>query len=90
MAVQEAAHAGCCIVATAVGGIPEMITHEHSGLLSKAGNAEELAFNMKRVLTDKNMRQQLATNSQRDISQKFSVPAMVEATAQVYTQVLNT
>ena len=90
LAVQEAAHAGCCIVATAVGGIPEMITHEHSGLLCEAGNAQELSFNLKRALTDKNMRQQLATNSQRDVSQNFSVQAMIDATAQVYTQELNT
>ena len=90
LAVQEAAHAGCCIVATAVGGIPEMITHEHSGLLCAVDNAEQLAFNMKRVLTDKHLRHRLATNSQRDITQKFPVQAMLDTTTQVYTKVLNT
>ena len=90
LAVQEAAHAGCCIVATAVGGIPEMVTHGHSGLLSAVDHAPELAFNMKCVLTDADLRHRLATNSQRDIAQKFPVHAMIDATAQVYAKVLNT
>ena len=90
LAVQEAAHTGCCVVATSVGGIPEMITHGHSGLLSEVDNARELALNLRSVLTDEDMRNRLATNAQQDINQKFSVHAMIDATARIYAKVLNT
>lgn len=89
LAVQEAAHAGCCVIATDGGGIPEMITHEHSGLLSEAGNARALASNLSRVLTSKSVRQRLASNAQRDIAQKFTVHTMIDATAQVYEELLS-
>lgn len=89
LAVQEAAHAGCCIVATAVGGITEMLEHEHSGLLSPAGDVPALAANLKRALTDSATRARLAANSKRTIAQQFSVNAMVAASVRVYTQVRN-
>ncbi len=88
LAVQEAAHAGCCIIATAVGGIPEMVTHGHSGLLSEVGNARELAVNLSRVLTTKSVRQRLASNGHRDIAQKFPLHTMIDTTAQVYEGLL--
>lgn len=90
LAVQEAAHAGCCIIATAAGGIVEMIKHEHNGLLSEVGNTQQLAANLKRVLLDKDTRRRLAENSRQDIGRKFSIDKMITSTTQIYKEVLNT
>ena len=88
LAVQEAAHAGCCIVATRAGGVVEMIEHQHSGLLSAVGDASALAANLKHVLLDEKMRQRLAKNGRRDIGKKFSVNRMVADTAKIYHELL--
>ena len=89
LAVQEAAHAGCCIVATRSGGIPEMVEHGCSGLLSDEGDVTGLAKNLKLVLNDTSLRQHLAANGKRYVEQNLSVEKMVTDTAQVYTEIVN-
>ena len=39
----EALEAGLLVVATRVGGVPDMIEHEHNGLLFDPGDADQLA-----------------------------------------------
>jgi len=51
-ALLEAMAAGVPAVATAVGGIPEIATHEEHALLVRPGNTEELAAAFARLLTD--------------------------------------
>ncbi len=45
----EAAAAGRAVVASAVGGIPEVVVHGSSGLLVKPGNVEDLAAALRSV-----------------------------------------
>ena len=45
----EASAAGRAVVASAVGGIPEVVNHGHSGLLTEPGNVEELVSALRRV-----------------------------------------
>lgn len=48
----EAMAAGAPVVATSVGGVPEIIRHEDNGLLVPAGEAEPLARALIRLLSD--------------------------------------
>jgi L-malate glycosyltransferase len=55
----------CCrkpVVATAVGGIPEIIEHEVSGILVEPGNPQALAAGMLRVLTNMELKRTLVEN----------------------------
>lgn len=45
----EASAAGRAVVASAVGGMPEVVSHGHSGLLTQPGNVEELASALRNV-----------------------------------------
>ncbi len=89
VALQEAMHARCCILTTNSGGTPEMIEHQYNGMLSAAGNANELAANLRLVLCDHALREHLAANGKRYVEQNLSVEKMVADTAQVYTGIVN-
>lgn len=57
--VVEGLAAGCAVVATAVGGIPEIITHERTGLLIPPRDSERLAQGILRLICDTELRQTL-------------------------------
>lgn len=59
----EAMRAGCSIVATDVGGIPEAITDGKEGLLVRPGTADEMAAAIERLLTDPGLRCELGRNA---------------------------
>jgi glycosyltransferase involved in cell wall biosynthesis len=50
--IMEALTAGCPVVATAVGGVPDMLDHGRLGLLVFSGDAESLAGAMLSALRD--------------------------------------
>jgi len=54
--VCEAMLAGRAVVATPVGGIPEIIRHGETGLLAAPGDVTRLAAELRRVLTDDALR----------------------------------
>ncbi len=57
------------VVATRVGGIPEQITHERTGLLIEPGSIEQLAEAIIRLLQDPEYAQALGDNLQMDYRQ---------------------
>lgn len=59
----EAGFAGTPIVATEVGGIPEMVQHQHSALLVRRGDIRALAASMTSLLTNLELAGQLAEQS---------------------------
>jgi glycosyltransferase involved in cell wall biosynthesis len=58
--VMEAFTRGRPVVGSAVGGIPDMVTHGRNGLLVPPGNAEHLADALVSVLSDRPLAEQLA------------------------------
>lgn len=59
----EAFAAGIPVVATAVGGIPEIIIHNVNGMLVPYGDEPALASAIERLLVDQDLCQQLAHNA---------------------------
>jgi len=66
--VLEAMACGTPVVAFAVGGIPEIITHEKTGILVKPRDSMRLAEALITVLTDSNLKEKIISNSARLIS----------------------
>lgn len=54
LAVAEAREAGCAIIATTVGGVPELLDHGRAGILIPPRNPNFLARELRRVLGDPN------------------------------------
>ncbi len=79
----EAMKAGVPIVATRVGGIPEIITHNHNGLLVEPKNPKKLAATLMQLLNDKKLQHKLVSNHSKTL-EKFSADKMIEETEKVY------
>ncbi len=62
----EAMLAGCAVVATPAGGIPEVVQDEETGLLARDGDAGDFSRQIARLLEDATLRERLiATGSAR-------------------------
>jgi len=70
--VLEAMACGTPVVAFAVGGMPEMITHGKTGILVKPGDSMQLAEALTTILTCEDMREKISLNSIRFISRRFA------------------
>ncbi len=74
-------------VASAVGGIPEIMTNERTGLMTPPRNPEALAKAIGRLLADPALAERLAANALAETA-RFSPSAYHTALVQVYHQVL--
>ncbi len=79
----EAGQANLPVVATNVGGIPDIITDGENGLLVPPDNTPALTSAIRTMLTDEELRLRLA-RSHHDRSMMFTVEKMVTETQQVY------
>ena len=79
----EAMGCGLPIIASEVGGVPDMIANEESGLLIHA-TIKELVFAMKRVMADERLREKLGSCALAN-SKRFTSRAMFEGYDKVYS-----
>lgn len=75
------------VVSTAVGGIPEFVTTEESGLLVPPGSSDALAQAARRVYADPQLASRLVEGG-RSVASGFTVDRMTEGVERVYAQVL--
>ena len=88
MAPAEAMVLGVPVVATKVGGIPELIEDGVSGVLVPAKNAKMLADAIKTVLLDNNLRDSLSLHGQKRIKDNFSPAIICQKLLDYYDKVL--
>jgi len=79
----EAAQAGLPIVASKVGGIPEIVTHDQTGLLIPPENPAMLRAALEQYLSDPMLAARHGQAAQAE-STRFSISTMVSQTTTVY------
>ena len=79
---------GLPIVATAVGGTPELVEHEVTGLLYTPGDVPALAGHLGRLLADGDLRRRYGAEAHRRARERFAVERMVAETVACYEEVL--
>jgi glycosyltransferase involved in cell wall biosynthesis len=75
-------------VATAVGGVPEVIADGETGFLVPAKDDKALAERIVRLLKDQGLRQRMGEAGLARARQHFTVERMVQATADAYEQIV--
>ncbi len=88
MVVIEAMSTGRPVVASRVGGIPDIIAHGESGLLVSPGDADSLRQAIELLLAKPEMRQQMGINAERR-SAEFRASAVIPRIEQIYHSIIN-
>ena len=86
----EAMAASLPVVATAVGGIPEVVRDGDTGLLVDPGDPAALAAAMLRLIDDPGLSHRLGQNGRRRLESDFTAGAMVRKTLDLYAQITGT
>lgn len=86
--VIESMASGRPIAATRVGGIPEIVTHDETGLLSPAHDPDALAKNLDLLLNDQDLRDRLAKAGRRAVVDRFSHTRHADLVEQVYARAI--
>ena len=81
--VVEALAVGTPVIATAVGGVPEVVRDGENGLLVPAGDPDALAAAIRRVLTDDELRARLAASAAGSVAALSSERLLGEIEAEL-------
>jgi glycosyltransferase involved in cell wall biosynthesis len=84
----EALAAGVPLVATAVGGIPEMVKDGEHALLVQHGNARQMANCIDKVLGSKDLTQSLVEHGKMLIRARFSPAERARTLSEMYVNIL--
>jgi glycosyltransferase involved in cell wall biosynthesis len=82
--ILEAGNAGLPVVATAVGGIPEVIDDMKSGILIQSRNPGEIARAIAYLIDNPDRRAEIAQTLKTRIHDRFSVATMASQTLALY------
>jgi glycosyltransferase involved in cell wall biosynthesis len=85
----ESMAAGVPVVATRVGGTPEIIEDGESGLLVPPGNPEALAAAISHVLQDRAMAKRLGQAARHRVFSRYSLNQAVASTERLYDDLLH-
>lgn len=91
LSLQEAMAMEIPVVATAVGGVPELVTQDVDGLLvDNPLDTDALAAAVDRILSDRALARSLGRRGAHTVRTRFSFARMVDRTVQVYDHTMRT
>ena len=76
------------VVASRVGGIPDLVKHQLNGLLVKPGDVAELANALEQILCDNVLSSKMGKEGRKRIQEQFSSDIMVQSIDKVYQELL--
>jgi glycosyltransferase involved in cell wall biosynthesis len=84
MALLEAMAAGCPVIATRVGGIPDLIVDGVNGLLVDAHDPDALALAIHRLLIDRKLATRLGRAARETVARRYTIEHAIERLDQIY------
>ncbi|MDB4770101.1 glycosyltransferase [Akkermansiaceae bacterium] len=88
-ALLEASSVGLAIIATDVGGNPEVIKNKFNGLLIPPANSEIIKEKLLFLANDKKIRTELGRNAKRRVEESFSQKVLLKKLEGIYDRMLS-
>jgi len=88
VSVIEALAAGCPVVATRVGGVPDVVRDGVDGFLAEVGDVETLARHLAELAADPERRRQMGESGRARVLTRYSVERLVDDVDALYRRLL--
>ena len=88
VAAVEASACGIPVVATSVGGLPEVIDSEKTGIIVPPKNVQKTATALDRLISDKNLRIEMGKNGRRKVEKDYYWSVNIEQMINLYSQTI--
>ena len=88
-ALLQAQLVGCAVIGSDVGGIPEIVRHEETGLIVPRGEVEPLSHALARLLGDAGLRERLCQQASRNVHLHHTLDSMGAKLSAVYQRILD-
>ena len=89
VAIIEAMAAARAVVAPAVGGVPDIVRDNDTGLLVPSGDPAALAAALRRLASDAGLRGRLGAAARQEAARRFGSDRLVEDVARLYDDLLS-
>jgi N-acetyl-alpha-D-glucosaminyl L-malate synthase BshA len=88
LAALEAMACEVPVIASRVGGVPEVVDDGDTGFLSAVGDVDKMAADALRLLTDKNLRHEMGRRGRQSAIARYSTDLIIPQYLQFYDRVL--
>ena len=88
MAILEAMAAGVPVVASRIGGIPDLIHHDETGLLFDPNDGSDIRRQVERIATDAELRIRLGLNAKAEALRRFHPKVVAQTHIETYREIL--
>ena len=88
LAALEAMACGVPVIATDIHGLPEVVSHEETGLLSAVGDIDSMAKDCLKLLKDPKLQQRFSVNARRRAAEDFNEATVIDQYEKYYRTVL--
>ncbi|MBI3921671.1 MAG: glycosyltransferase [Armatimonadetes bacterium] len=88
MVLLEAMASGVPVIASRVGGVPEVVEHGRTGLLVRPGSRAALRQAIERLLRDDALYDRLAKNGAMEVARRFNLPEHVAELNRLYRSLI--
>lgn len=86
--ILEALSCGTPVIATPVGGIPEVVKNYETGILTSPGDCKALVNAIQYLLEHEDVRLKIAHEGRRHVVQGYSLDVAAETLCKIYTQLI--
>lgn len=89
MSIIESMAFGVPVVASKVGGIPEVVNHGENGFLFEPGNHQKLAERILTLYNNEELRRRFSLDAKKTAREKFMADGMINQTFELYKRLCN-